>query len=99
MCNFNKLPDDSKAFLHLFMSKAALSIGGANYLLALIEAMRSKKPHPLCEKNSQVASNKTIIKWAALPLLNSFPMFLKPRRIADLSRESLLCSFLVEAMH
>lgn len=63
MCNFNRLPDDTKAFLHLFMTKAAFSIGGANYLLALIEAMRSKKPHPLCEKNSQVASNKTIITW------------------------------------
>ena len=48
------------------MLKAAQSVGGTNPLLALIEAMKSKKPHPLCEKNSQVASNNTIIKWNKL---------------------------------
>jgi hypothetical protein len=45
------------------MEKAAQNIGGTNFLLALIEAMKSKKPHSLAEKNSQVASNNTIIKW------------------------------------
>jgi len=63
MCNFNKLPDDTKTLIHLFMMKAAQNIGGTNYLLALIEAMKTKKPHPLSEKSSQIASNKTIIKW------------------------------------
>jgi hypothetical protein len=43
--------------------KAAQNIGGTNYLLALIEAMKTKNPHPLSEKSSQIASNKTIIKW------------------------------------
>lgn len=63
MCNFNKQNDETKALIHLFMTKAAENIGGANFLLSLIEAMRSKKPHPLCEKQSQIASNNTIIKW------------------------------------
>ena len=63
MCNFNKLSDQTKANLHLLTQNAAQSIGGANFLLSLIEAMRSKKPHPLSEKNSQIASNNTIIKW------------------------------------
>ena len=63
MCNFNKQNDDTKALIHLFMAKAALNVGGANYLLALIEAMKTKKPNALCEKNSQAASNHTIIKW------------------------------------
>jgi len=63
MCNFNKQNDDTKTLIHLFMMKAAQNIGGENYLLALIEAMKTKKPHPLCEKASQIASNKTIIKW------------------------------------
>jgi len=63
MCNFNKQTSDTKALIHLFMVKAAENIGGVNPLLALIEAMKSKKPHPLAEKNSQVASNNTIIKW------------------------------------
>lgn len=63
MCNFNKQSEDTKALIHLFMQKAADSVGGANFLLALTEAIKSKKPHALCEKNSQVASNHTIIKW------------------------------------
>lgn len=63
MCNFNKLSEQTKADLHLLVQNAAQSVGGVNYLLSLIEAIRSKKPHPLAEKNSQIASNNTIIKW------------------------------------
>ena len=63
MCNFNKQNEDTKALIHLFMTKAAENVGGTNFLLALIEAMKSKKPSALSEKNSQVASNNSIIKW------------------------------------
>jgi len=63
MCNFNNLPQQTKEFLHNFMNSAARNVGGINYLLTLIEAMRLKKPHPLMQKNSQIASNNTIIKW------------------------------------
>lgn len=63
MCNFNKQTEDAKAFMHLFMLKAADSIGGANFLLALIEAMKTKKPNALMAKEKQVSSNNTIIKW------------------------------------
>ncbi len=63
MCNFNKQTDETKALIHLFMTKAADNVGGANFLLELIEAMKAKKPYALSEKNSQVASNHTIIKW------------------------------------
>ncbi|MBN2815203.1 MAG: hypothetical protein JXQ67_00860 [Campylobacterales bacterium] len=63
MCNFNKQNEDTKAFIHLFMSKASQSIGGTNFLLALIEAIRAYKPHPLTHNSSQIASNNSIIKW------------------------------------
>ena len=63
MCNFNKQPDDTKAFMHLFMKKAADSVGGVNYLLSLIEAMKTKRPHPLMRKECKIASNNTIIEW------------------------------------
>ncbi|QOP44594.1 hypothetical protein FJR45_11840 [Sulfurimonas sediminis] len=63
MCNFNNLDQKKKEFLHLFLTDAAKNIGGVNYLLALIEAMRAKKPHSLMQKNCQIASNNTIIKW------------------------------------
>lgn len=63
MCNFNNQSQETRESLHLFMTKVAQSVGGVNYLLALIEAMRSKKPHPLIQKNCQISSNNTIIKW------------------------------------
>jgi len=63
MCNFNKQNEDTKAFIHLFMEKAAKSIGGENFLLSLIEAMKTKRPNPLMYKECQIASNNTIIKW------------------------------------
>ncbi len=63
MCNFNKQTDETKAMIHLFMKKAAENVGGTNYLLALIEAMKIKKPNALMFKGCQIASNNTIIKW------------------------------------
>lgn len=63
MCNFNKQSDDTKALIHLFMTKAAQNVGGTNYLLALIEAMKTKKPNALTLGAKQVSSNNTIIKW------------------------------------
>ena len=63
MCNFNKQPEDVKGFLHLFMKKASENIGGENYLLSLLEAMKTKKPNPLMYKEKQISSNNTIIRW------------------------------------
>ena len=63
MCNFNKQNEDTKAFIHLFMEKAAKSIGGENFLLSLIEAMKTKRPNPLMYKECQIASNNAIIQW------------------------------------
>ena len=63
MCNFNKQNEDTKLLMSLFMQKAAQNVGGANYLLALIEAMKAKRPNALMLKECQVASNHTIIKW------------------------------------
>jgi len=55
--------EDKKLFLHLFMQKAAQAIGGINFLLGLIEAMKTKRPNPLMVKECQIASNNTIIRW------------------------------------
>jgi len=63
MCNFNKQNEDTKALIHLFMKKAAENVGGANFLLALIEAMKTKKPNALMYAQKQISSNNTIIKW------------------------------------
>jgi len=63
MCNFNKQNEDTKALIHLFMQKAAENVGGANFLLLLIEAMKAKKPSALTLKEKQVSSNNSTIKW------------------------------------
>jgi len=63
MCNFNKQNEETKMLIHLFMTEAAQNIGGVNYLLALIEAMKIKKPNALIYNAKQVSSNNTIIKW------------------------------------
>ena len=63
MCNFNKQNEETKMLIHLFMKKAAENVGGTNFLLALLEAMKSHKPHPLTSRGCQIASNNTIIKW------------------------------------
>ena len=63
MCNFNKQSSDTKALIHLLMTKASQNIGGSNFLLALIEAMKEKRPNPLMYKEKQISSNNTIIKW------------------------------------
>ncbi len=63
MCNFNKQTPDTKALIHLFMTKAAENVGGTNFLLGLIEAMKTKKPSPLMLKEKHISSNNTTIKW------------------------------------
>jgi len=63
MCNFDKQNPDTKAFEHLFMKKAAQNIGGVNFLLSLIEVIKTKKPHPLMYKECKISSNNTTIKW------------------------------------
>ncbi|MDF1877399.1 hypothetical protein JHD47_06170 [Sulfurimonas sp. SAG-AH-194-L11] len=85
MCNFNKQNEDTKALIHLFMTKAAESVGGTNFLLELIEAIKSKKPSGLSEKNSQVASNHTIIKWNKVVFKDKVDLI---RTILDNNRSS-----------
>jgi hypothetical protein len=63
MCNFNKLDEDTKGLIHLLMKKSADSVGGTNFLLALLEAMKEKKPNALMFKGCFVESNELVIKW------------------------------------
>jgi len=63
MCNFDKQNQDTKALIHLFMIKAAQTIGGVNFLLSLLEAMKTKRPHPLIYKECKISSNHTMISW------------------------------------
>jgi len=63
MCNFNKQNEDEKALLHILLKKSAESIGGTNFLLALLEAMKEKKPNALMFKACHIDSSEATIKW------------------------------------
>lgn len=63
MCNFNKLNEDAKALFHLLIKKSADSVGGTNFLLGLVEAMKEKKPNALIFKSCHIESNEVSIKW------------------------------------
>ncbi len=72
MCNFNKQNEDTKAIVHLLMKKSAEAVGGTNFLLGLIEAMKKKRPNPLIYKECQISSNNTIIKWNKVVFKDKF---------------------------
>lgn len=63
MCNFNQQDDDTKSIIHLLLAKAANEVGGANFFLSLLEAIKAIHPHPLMEKKCQIQTNKMSISW------------------------------------
>ena len=63
MCNFNKQNEDTKALIHLFMKKSAENLGGVNFLLNLIETMKSNRPNALLAKDKKIRSNEATIEW------------------------------------
>ena len=72
MCNFNKQSDDTKAFMHLLMQKCADALGGANFFLNLIEAMKEKKPNALIRSECKVDSKELTIKWNKIVFKDKF---------------------------
>lgn len=63
MCNFDKQSDETKALIHLLMKKSADSIGGTNFLLGLLEAMKEKKPNALMHSGCKIESNEASMRW------------------------------------
>ena len=63
MCNFNKQNEETKALVHLLMTKSAQSVGGANFLIGLSEALRATKPHPLTTNKCHINSDNVVMKW------------------------------------
>jgi len=62
MCNFNELTQEQKQNLHTLISQAAKNVGGLNFLLLLIEAIREKKHNALI-KGTKIATDHTTIQW------------------------------------
>ncbi len=72
MCNFNKQNDDTKALIHLLMQKCAEAVGGTNFLLSLIDAMKEKKPNALIHSACKVDSKELVIKWNKIVFKDKF---------------------------
>tara|TARA_B100001250_G_scaffold358486_1_gene334831 strand:+ start:119 stop:610 length:492 start_codon:yes stop_codon:yes gene_type:complete len=63
MINYNSLNSDEKQDLKKQLFKHASLIGGKNYFLSLIEAIRLSRPHPLMAKEACFRFDKGIIRW------------------------------------
>ncbi len=72
MCNFNKQNEKTREMIHLFMTKASENVGGTNFLLALMEAMKAQKPNALIFKGTKISSDKTTIKWNKIVFKDKF---------------------------
>lgn len=72
MCNFNQQNDEIKAFNHLLITKCAQSVGGANFLLGLIEAIKEKKPNALIDSACKVDSKELKISWNKIVFKDKF---------------------------
>ncbi|MEO1953353.1 MAG: hypothetical protein ABGW74_01465 [Campylobacterales bacterium] len=72
MCNFNKQDTDTKALIHLFMKKSAEILGGVNFLLNLLEEMKTKKPNALILKEKVVKSKEASISWNKVVFKDKF---------------------------
>jgi len=72
MCNFNKHSEEAKSFIHLYMKKASENIGGVNFLLNLIEAIKEKKPNALILGEKKVFSKEAKIEWNKIVFKDKF---------------------------
>jgi len=63
LCNFNKQNEETKALIHLFMKKSAENLGGVNFLLNLLESIKTNKPNALIIKEKKVTSKEATIEW------------------------------------
>lgn len=72
MCNFNKQSENTKALMHLLLKKCAEAVGGANFLLGLVEAMKEKKPNALIVNTCKVDSKELKISWNKIVFKDKF---------------------------
>ena len=72
MCNFDKQSEDAKALIHLFMKKSAEALGGVNFLLNLIETMKTHKPNALIDKYKKIISDQAQIRWNKVVFKDKF---------------------------
>ncbi len=63
MCDFNTLDDDAKKRYHHQLLECATALGGKNFFLNMLEAIRKTKPHPLMAKQCEFRFSHGSIRW------------------------------------
>ena len=63
MIDYNSLDDVTKEDLRKRINDCAQSLGGKNYFLQLLEAIRAEHYHPLMAKDLSFRFNHGIVKW------------------------------------
>ena len=63
MTNYNSLDDVTREQLRQQINECAQSLGGKNYFLQLLEAIRAEDHHPLVAKDLSFRFNHGIVKW------------------------------------
>ncbi len=79
MCDFNSLSDEEKEQYCEQLNNYAKSIGGVNFFLQLLEAIRETKPHPLISANREFTVGVAKVKWNKVIFNDKLQLLIKAR--------------------
>jgi hypothetical protein len=79
MCDFSNLSDEQKEQYHRQLNEYAQSIGGVNFFLQLLEAIRETNPHPLTSAHREFVSGTARIKWNKVIFQDKLQLLIKAR--------------------
>ena len=77
MTDYNSLDDETKEHLRKQINDCAQSLGGKNYFLQLLEAIRAEHHHPLMAKDLSFRFNHGIVKWKKVIFKDKVQLLIK----------------------
>ena len=77
MIDYNSLDDATKERLRKQINDCAQSLGGKNYFLQLLEAIRAEHNHPLITKDLSFRFNHGIVKWKKVIFKDKVQLLIK----------------------
>ncbi len=79
MCDFNNLDDDAKQRYHQQLIECATALGGKNFFLTMLEAVRKTKPHPLVATQCAFHFSHGSIHWNKVIFQDKFTLLASVR--------------------
>ncbi len=79
MCDFDSLDDAAKTAYHHQLTECATALGGKNFFLLMLEAVRKTKPHPLVTKSCEFRFSHGSIGWDKIIFQDKFTLLSKVR--------------------